>query len=72
MSKYNRESYYIRNPNRKRYAIGYRCVFPEGTVKEFDSVKQLAGYTGYSVNTIKNILKGQLKNRLFKLEKIYN
>ncbi len=71
MSDYNREKYYEKNPNRKRYAIGYRCTLNDGTVKVFDSIKKTAKYVGYSEDTVKNILKGQAKNKLFELERIY-
>lgn len=73
MSKvYNRESYYKRNPNRKRYAIGYRCTTSSGKVKEFDSVKELSIYTGYSCDYMKHALSGRVRLKNMKVERIYS
>lgn len=72
MSKYCREKYYAKFPNRTRYAIAYRCTLTDGTVKEFDNIKDLAKYVGYAVGTVKKVLEGKSRNKLFTLERLYN
>lgn len=69
---YHRETYYKREPNRKRYAIGYRCTTPDGVVKEFDNMNNLSEYTGYSSGYLKQVMSQGLKLKGMQVERIYS
>lgn len=72
MSKYNRAKYYNREPNRKRYAIGYECSLPDGTIVMFDDVKSLSKFTGYSESSLKHMMSGKWKPQGMNLKRVYN